>query len=93
LAGYRFHDPRGPRELSIGILIRLKVLGFFVTDDEDKLRSAFESHTTRVLDHFAGTDRLLVMDVGNGDGWEKLCPFVGREVPEVAFPHSNRSPG
>lgn len=36
-------------------------------------------------------DRLLVMDVTKGDGWEKLCPFLGYEVPSVSFPWSHRS--
>lgn len=36
-------------------------------------------------------DRLLVMDICAGDGWEKLCPFLGAEVPSVAFPWENRT--
>ena len=34
-------------------------------------------------------DRLLVMDIIAGDGWDKLCPFLGKPVPEAAFPHRN----
>jgi len=34
-------------------------------------------------------DRLLVMDLTRGDGWEKLCPFLGRPVPAVEFPRLN----
>lgn len=36
-------------------------------------------------------ERLLVMDIAAGDGWEKLCPFLGREVPDAPFPWRNRS--
>ena len=33
------------------------------------------------------SDRLLVMDIAGGDGWEKLCPFIGRPVPSnLTFP-------
>lgn len=32
-------------------------------------------------------ERLLEWEVG--DGWEPLCKFLGKPVPEVAFPHSN----
>lgn len=31
--------------------------------------------------------RLLVMDIAGGDGWEKLCRFIGRPVPtNITFP-------
>lgn len=32
-------------------------------------------------------ERLLVMDIPGGDGWEKLCRFIGRPVPtNITFP-------
>ena len=37
--------------------------------------------------------RLLVMDITRGDGWEKLCPFLGVCVPPVPFPHAHKSDG
>lgn len=31
--------------------------------------------------------RLLVMDIAGGDGWQKLCRFIGRPVPtNITFP-------
>lgn len=36
-------------------------------------------------------DRLLIMDIAAGDGWEKLCPFLGISVPSVPFPYTNRT--
>lgn len=33
------------------------------------------------------SERLLVYEVKQG--WEPLCAFVGRPVPEIAFPHVN----
>jgi hypothetical protein len=38
-------------------------------------------------------ERLLVMDICAGDGWEKLCPFLGANIPNVRFPHTNKSDG
>jgi hypothetical protein len=35
-------------------------------------------------------DRLLVMNIVGGDGWEKLCPFLGMSIPSEPFPHENR---
>jgi len=31
--------------------------------------------------------QLLVYQVG--EGWERLCDFLGKDVPDVAFPHEN----
>jgi len=31
------------------------------------------------------------MDMTQGDGWEKLCPFLGNAIPETPFPCMNRS--
>lgn len=36
------------------------------------------------------SERLLVMDVCAGEGWEKLCPFLGVNIPNTPFPHANR---
>jgi hypothetical protein len=34
-------------------------------------------------------ERLLVMDITEGDGWEKLCPFIGANIPDKPFPHED----
>jgi hypothetical protein len=57
--------------------------------DEAAMRAAFLRHTKEVLAHFEGRENLLVMDFSAGDGWEKLCRFLGRPVPSTPFPHSN----
>lgn len=62
--------------------------------DEGMYRQSFIRHWTEVHELFAGReDRLLVMDVCGGDGWDKLCPFVEREIPDKDFPHRNRRQG
>lgn len=33
------------------------------------------------------SERLLEWEVG--DGWEPLCKFLGKPVPDVPFPHAN----
>jgi Sulfotransferase domain len=38
-------------------------------------------------------DRLLAMNIIGGDGWERLCPFLGVPIPSVPFPHENRTAG
>lgn len=50
----------------------------------------------KYLDHNASVvqdvpaERLLVMDITAGDGWEKLCVFLGLPVPDLPFPHEHR---
>ena len=51
----------------------------------------YNQHNAEVMAYFRDRpDDLLVMDVTAGDGWEKLCPFLGRPVPSIGFPHANK---
>jgi hypothetical protein len=27
----------------------------------------------------------------DGDGWEKLCKFLNKPIPDMEFPHENKS--
>ena len=57
----------------------------------EQYRHRFLKHREEVYAHFAGRPRdLLVMNIGRGDGWTVLCPFLGRSVPQTPFPHQNR---
>lgn len=50
----------------------------------------YDLHERNVRDYFR--DRpgdLLVMDICGGEGWEKLCPFLGIDIPDGEFPHAN----
>lgn len=50
----------------------------------------FERHNREVMDYFGNRKQdLLVMNLTEGDGWEKLCPFLGREQPALPFPRAN----
>jgi len=49
-------------------------------------RKKYERHNASVK-HEIPEDRLLVMNILDGDGWEKLCPFLGVDIPPVDFPH------
>jgi hypothetical protein len=55
---------------------------------EARFRYVHETHTRNVTRYFRGRpDALLSMDIVGGDGWEKLCPFLGQPIPDVPFPH------
>jgi hypothetical protein len=59
--------------------------------DHEKFTRAYIRHYDEVRRYFRDrpTD-LLEMNMMAGDGWEKLCPFLGLPVPAAPFPHSNR---
>jgi hypothetical protein len=45
-----------------------------------------------ILDHFMGRNDFLIIDVCKGEGWEKLCPFLGVPIPKKPFPYLNKTP-
>ena len=67
--------------------------GNFLEVDEEAWTREFRAHHEGVDAYFSGRDDLLVMRIGDGDGYEKLCPFLDRPVPETAFPWAHRGRG
>jgi hypothetical protein len=59
------------------------------TAHEFLFRKKYRQHNDNVL-RTVPAHRLLVMDITAGDGWERLCPFLGISAPPLAFPHDNR---
>ena len=57
--------------------------------DRDTFRRAYDRHMADAAEHFGGRPGcLLTMDVCAGEGWEKLCPFLGRPIPSEPFPRA-----
>lgn len=65
--------------------------GTFLEIEPEAWRAEFEAHHQRVADYFEGRQDLLVLRIAAGDGWERLCPFLGEPVPDEPFPHRHRS--
>jgi len=58
--------------------------------DEKKFLSGYEKFVSGALEYFRDRPQdLLVINVIGGEGWEKLCPFLGQPVPEIPFPKAN----
>ena len=55
-------------------------------DDRAHAITVYENNTAEVQAAFDG-DRLLTYYLG--DGWEKLCRFLGKPIPDMPFPRSN----
>lgn len=52
----------------------------------------FEEHNKNVIEYFKDRPQdLLVLDLAKGDGWKKLCSFLGTDIPNTAFPHANKA--
>ena len=52
----------------------------------------YQRHNDEVMEYFA--DRpcdLLVFRLTDGEGWERLCPFLGHEIPGEPFPYANKA--
>lgn len=61
-------------------------------DDRENTIAVYKRHNQGVLEYFKNRpDDLLILDFTKGDGWEELCCFLNREIPEKPFPHSNKT--
>ena len=84
----------GPDELSPEL--RAVILGFmqkaYGTDSYEPslFQDAYHRHIQHVQNYFVHRPQdLLIMNIGE-DGWEQLCPFIGKPFPDVQFPHQNK---
>lgn len=61
-----------------------------VVFDDEKFRTGYDRFEKKVKAYFRDRPQdLLVIDVTAGEGWEKLCPFLGQSIPSIAFPKAN----
>jgi hypothetical protein len=65
--------------------------GTFLEIDVEAWAAQYRAHEARVRAHFVGrADDLLTLDITGGDGWGRLCAFLGHPVPDTPFPSENR---
>jgi hypothetical protein len=62
-----------------------------VTFEREMYAKRFEEHHAKVHAYFEGRNDLLILDICKGQEWQKLCSFLGKDVPAVPFPHENRT--
>ncbi len=61
-------------------------------DDKQNTLWVYNKHNKEVLEYFKDRpDDLLVLDFTKGDKWEKLCSFLNKDIPDLPFPHANKS--
>ena len=63
---------------------------------KDAFVASYLDYNERVIRYFRavreqeGREKLLIMNLEQGDAWEKLCAFLHKPVPDVPFPHRNK---
>ena len=61
---------------------------------EQQFLELYDRHQQEVIDFFKSnnaSDRLIILNWENGDGWTELCAFLEVPVPECEFPHVFRT--
>lgn len=50
----------------------------------------YEKRNRDAIEYFKERkDKLLVLNIVGFEGWEKLCPFLGKDILNEKFPHEN----
>ena len=64
------------------------------TFDEATFLEKYRAYNRDVHEYFANRpDDVLEFDVTRSDGFDKLCPFLNKQMPDTPFPHQNKSEG
>ncbi|KAI5459191.1 P-loop containing nucleoside triphosphate hydrolase protein [Mariannaea sp. PMI_226] len=75
-----------------GVASRKMILGLFQARNADECRAnareAYDRHH-RVIREIVPPERLL--EYRMGEGWERLCEFLGKPVPDAEFPWVNEA--
>lgn len=51
----------------------------------------YKDHYAEVKQYFRDRPNdILMISFSNGDDWEKICNFLGHEIPKVKFPYANK---
>lgn len=62
------------------------------TFDRKHFRRSYRRHVSEVLKYYGNRDGdLLVLDICGGEGWQKICTFLHKPVPNQLFPYENAS--
>jgi hypothetical protein len=79
--------PASESHMKVRRFLRAAVYGTYDFEPE-RFRYVYRKHVDDVRRHFADKPgRLLELNIAGGQGWDELCPFLGRPVPDQPFPH------
>ncbi len=81
-------DPELAHRLTVRRFFRAATYGCYDFVPE-RFSWVYDQHVRNVMDYFKDRpDQLLILDVCNGDGFEKLTTFLDRPMPCTPFPHN-----
>ncbi len=61
-------------------------------EEKNNLIKKFSDHNKDVIEYFKNKPtQLLVFNVIEGEGWEKLCKFLDKPIPNAQFPHKRKA--
>jgi hypothetical protein len=90
IESYLKHAERqGPKEVRRLIYGQQMPHGF-----ENQFISVYEKHNKAVVDFFSkhAPEKLKVVCFESGDGWQTLCDFLHKPIPQIDFPWLNKAP-
>ncbi|KAI8644337.1 P-loop containing nucleoside triphosphate hydrolase protein [Parasitella parasitica] len=84
-------NPADERKAQLGEMMKLVVLNGHMVNretfrDEEMIKKLFLNHYEEVK-NVVPSDNLLVMELG--EGWSRLCDFLGKEIPKEPYPNAN----
>ncbi len=86
-----FDDTQG-RELHMKIrrFLRSAVYGTY-TFNWNRMSFVYDQHLQNAKSYFRNRpNKLLIIDITKGEGWEKLCYFMNKPIPDIPFPQIKR---
>jgi len=64
----------------------------FLKIEKDEWTEQREQQLVEFKEYFKDRpEDFLIINIVEGEGWEKLCPFVGKPTPNEVFPHKNKA--
>ncbi len=88
-------EPYSPKresdvKMRIRRFLRSAVYGTYKYN-RDRLSRVYDLHLQNTREYFAGRkDSLLELDITGGEGFDKLCPFLNKDVITDKFPDVKR---
>jgi len=58
-------------------------------NNESIMRLKYEERNQEIINYFKNTDKLLVLNFEELQGWDDLCNFLKNPIPTQDFPHLN----
>lgn len=88
MRNYYRRYPASKRHKKI-LMFRLKFWGTTSFNKRIMTKKYYE-HLEDVNKYFKGREKdLLIINICAGEGWKKLCPFIGKKALRIPFPKEN----